>query len=111
MTSPTPTGPTHRPPHRGQGAGNARARSRGTRPRGPGNDAERFALAEANLREAHPIYLAAKDRGPTHIDTLACVQALFDLHTAWHAAKPGKDYDAKAAEWRAKLDAAQSPEP
>jgi non-specific serine/threonine protein kinase/serine/threonine-protein kinase len=73
---------------------------------GVGYDAERFALAEANLLEAHPIYLAAKDRGPTHKDTLECVQALVDLYTAWHAAEPGKVYDAKAAEWKAKLPAA-----
>jgi serine/threonine protein kinase/Tfp pilus assembly protein PilF len=73
---------------------------------GLGYDAQRFALAEANLLEAHPIYLAAKDRGPTHKDTLECVQGLVDLYTAWHAAEPGKVYDAKAAEWKAKLPAA-----
>jgi len=75
---------------------------------GVGHDAEGFKLAEANLLEAHPIYLAAKDRGPTHKDTIACVQALVDLYTAWHAAEPGKGFDAKAAEWKAKLPA---PEP
>ena len=74
---------------------------------GVGYDAERFALAEANLLEAHPIYVAAKDRGPTHKDTLACVQALVDLYTAWDAAEPGKGYDAKAAAWKAKLPAAE----
>ena len=72
---------------------------------GVGYDAERFALAEANLLEAHPIYLAAKDRGQAHKDTLECVQALVDLYTTWHAAEPGKGYDAKASEWKAKLDA------
>jgi tetratricopeptide (TPR) repeat protein len=71
---------------------------------GLGYDAERFALAEENLLEAHPIYFAAKDRGPTHKDTRECVQALVDLYTAWHAAEPGKGYDAKAAEWKAKLE-------
>jgi serine/threonine protein kinase/Tfp pilus assembly protein PilF len=70
---------------------------------GVGYDAVRFALAEANLLEAHPIYVAAKDRGPTHKDTLACVRALVDLYTAWNTAEPGKGYDAKAAEWKAKL--------
>jgi hypothetical protein len=70
---------------------------------GVGYDAERFALAEANLLEAHPIYVAAKDRGPTHKDTLACVQALVDLYTAWDKAEPDKGYEAKAAEWRQKL--------
>lgn len=70
---------------------------------GVGYDADRFTLAEANLLEAHPIYVAAKDRGPTHKDTLECVQALVDLYTAWDTAEPGKGYDAKTAEWRAKL--------
>ncbi|MBS0189097.1 MAG: hypothetical protein JSS51_13605, partial [Planctomycetes bacterium] len=49
---------------------------------------------------------AAKDRGPTHKDTLACVQALVDLYTTWDAAEPGKGYDAKASEWKTKLPAA-----
>lgn len=71
---------------------------------GLGYDAERFALAEANLLEAHPVYLADKHRGPTHKDTRGCVQGLVDLYTAWNAAEPGKGYDAKAAEWKAKLE-------
>jgi serine/threonine protein kinase len=74
---------------------------------GVGYAAERFALAEANLLEAHPIYVAAKGVGRTHKDTLECVQALVDLYTAWDTAEPGKGYDAKAAEWRAKLPAAE----
>ncbi|MGQ0629267.1 MAG: tetratricopeptide repeat protein, partial [Phycisphaerales bacterium] len=77
-------------------------------------DAERFNLAEANLLEAHPIFVTAKDRGPTHKETLECVQGLADLYTAWHAAEPGKGYDAKAAEWKAEPAtpaAAPSPEP
>jgi non-specific serine/threonine protein kinase/serine/threonine-protein kinase len=78
---------------------------------GLGYDAERFALAESNLLEAHPIYLAAKDRDPTHKDTLECVQALIDLYTAWHAAEPGKGHDAKAAEWKAKLPTEAAPKP
>ncbi len=76
---------------------------------GVGYDAERFALAESNLLEAHPIYVAAKDRGPTHKDTLECARALVDLYSAWDAAEPGKGYDAKAAEWRAKLPAPAEP--
>jgi serine/threonine protein kinase/Tfp pilus assembly protein PilF len=66
-----------------------------------GDEAERFVLAEANLLEAHSIFLAATSRGPRHKETLGCVQAIVDLYTAWHAAVPGKGYDAKAAEWRA----------
>jgi eukaryotic-like serine/threonine-protein kinase len=66
---------------------------------GLGFDAERFRLAEANLLDAHAICLAAADRGPTHKDTLASVEALVDLYTAWHAAEPGKGFDAKATQW------------
>jgi serine/threonine protein kinase/Tfp pilus assembly protein PilF len=74
---------------------------------GVGFDADGFKFAESNLLEAHPIYLAAKDRGPTHKDTLACVQALVDLYVAWDKAEPGQGYDAKAQEWRAKMPAAE----
>jgi hypothetical protein len=70
---------------------------------GVGDDSGRFTLAEANLLEAHAIYLAAKDRGPAHKDTLECVQALVDLYAAWDTAEPGNGHDAKAAEWRARL--------
>jgi hypothetical protein len=70
---------------------------------GAGYDSERFKLAEANLLEAHAIYLEAQDRGPAHKDTLECVQVLVDLYAAWDKAEPGKGYDAKAAEWRGKL--------
>jgi tetratricopeptide (TPR) repeat protein len=72
---------------------------------GLGYHAERFALAESNLLEAHAIYLAATDRGPTHTDTIESVQGLVELYNAWHAAEPEKGFDAKASEWRAKLDA------
>jgi hypothetical protein len=72
-----------------------------------GDDSERFTLAEANLLEAHAIYLDAKDRGPTHKDTLECVQALVDLYAAWDKAEPGKGYGAKAAEWRGTINAAK----
>jgi hypothetical protein len=74
---------------------------------GVGFDAKGFTLAEANLLEAHSIYLAAQDRGPTHKDTLACVQALVDLYVVWDKAEPGHGRDAKAEEWRAKLPAAE----
>jgi serine/threonine protein kinase/Tfp pilus assembly protein PilF len=76
---------------------------------GVGYGAERFALAEANLLEAHPIHVAAAGRGPAHPGTLECVQGLVDLYSAWDKAEPGKGYDAKAAEWRAALDAAKAP--
>jgi eukaryotic-like serine/threonine-protein kinase len=70
-----------------------------------GHDSERFTLAEANLVEANALLVIAIGRGPTHKDTLACVRALIDLYTAWDTAEPGKGYDAKAAEWKAKLPA------
>jgi hypothetical protein len=76
---------------------------------GSGDDAERYTLAEANLLEAHSIYLAAKDRGPAHKETLECVRVLGDLYEAWDRAQPGKGFDAKAATWRATLDAAEMP--
>ena len=78
---------------------------------GVGYDRARFALAEGNLLEAHAIFLAAKNRGPSHKDTLECVKALADLYTAWDKAEPGKGYAAKAAEWKAAMDAAKPPEP
>jgi hypothetical protein len=70
---------------------------------GLGYDADRFRLAETNLREAHDISVDIRDGGPTHKDTLECVQALVDLYSTWHTAEPGQGYDAKAAEWQAKL--------
>ena len=72
-----------------------------------GYDAERFKLAESNLLEAHPIFV--QTRGETHKDTLGCEQGLIDLYIAWEAGEPGKGYDVKAAEWKAKLDAAPAP--
>jgi serine/threonine protein kinase/Tfp pilus assembly protein PilF len=71
-----------------------------------GYEAARFKLAESDLLEAHPIYIAAKNRSPTQKDTLDCVQGLVDLYFAWNAVEPGEGYDLKAAEWKAKLDAA-----
>ena len=78
---------------------------------GVGYGRERYAAAEANLLEAHAIFLAAKDLGPSHKDTLECVQALVDLYTAWEQAESGKGYAAKTAEWKATMDAAKPPEP
>jgi tetratricopeptide (TPR) repeat protein len=65
---------------------------------------KQFEAAEANLLEAHPIWVKA--RGEAHPDTRRCVQVIVDLYTAWHAAQPGKGYNAKAKEWKAKLGAA-----
>ncbi len=53
------------------------------------------------LREEHP-------------HTHESIKLLVDLYESWHAAEPGKGYDAKAAECRAKLppdDEAVKPAP
>ena len=66
----------------------------------------RYKAAETNLLESHEI--ARKARGATHRETLACARALADFYSAWHAAEPNKGYDAKAAHWKAALDAAST---
>jgi len=72
-----------------------------------------FAAAEANLLEAHADFVKAP--GPFPRDTRDSIQALADYCSAWDKADPGKGYDAKAAEWRSKLEAAKAwqakPEP
>jgi len=60
-----------------------------------------FALAETELSEAQSIY--TKTRGPTHKDTLGCMQAAADLYSAWDAAQPGKQYAQKAQQLKTKL--------
>jgi tetratricopeptide (TPR) repeat protein/tRNA A-37 threonylcarbamoyl transferase component Bud32 len=65
---------------------------------------ESFALAEANLHEAYSIY--ARASAERHPEALRCAQGLVDLYAAWDKAQPGMGYDAKAAEWKAKLDSA-----
>ena len=42
-----------------------------------------------------------RDESPSKIQ--ASVERLAKFYESWHAAEPGKGYDAKAAEWRAKL--------
>jgi tetratricopeptide (TPR) repeat protein len=73
--------------------GNARA--------GLAKTGDDFAAAEAILLEAHTNFVQAP--GPFPKDTRDCTQALADSYAAWDKAEPGKGYDAKAAEWRAKL--------
>ncbi len=62
---------------------------------------ERYADAEAALLEAHEILVAAL--GAEHERTIKAIGFLVDLYDAWEKADPGKGYDAKAADWRAKL--------
>ena len=61
----------------------------------------RFPEAETTLLEAHG--LLAEGLGDEHQRTVKCVERLITLYKSWHAAEPGQGYDAKAAEWRAKL--------
>ena len=70
---------------------------------------KQFEAAEANLLEARTIFV--KTRGEQHQDTRKCTQGIVDLYTAWHAAQPGKGYDTKAAEWKAKLPKDTDPPP
>ena len=60
-----------------------------------------FAEAETTLLEAHG--LIAAGFGDDHPGTTKTIKRIISLYESWHAAEPGKGYDAKAAEWRAKL--------
>ncbi len=64
---------------------------------------EDYAAATANLIESRELYV--KVRGPNHGETRASTQALADAYSARDKAEPGKGYDARAAEWKAKLGA------
>jgi serine/threonine protein kinase/tetratricopeptide (TPR) repeat protein len=61
-----------------------------------------FAAAETGLLEAHGILV--QTRGAKPQDLRDCTRAVFDLYTAWHAAEPGKAFDVKAAQWKARLE-------
>lgn len=67
---------------------------------------KRFPESEKTLSDA---YRRVSVKGERHEMTIRAVQALSRLYEQWHAAEPDKGYDAKAAEWRAKLEAAKSP--
>jgi eukaryotic-like serine/threonine-protein kinase len=66
-----------------------------------------FALAEANLLEAHGSF--SKNPGGRSANAAACAQAIVDLYTAWNKAEAGHAHEAKAAEWKQKLNAMQTP--
>jgi len=68
----------------------------------------RHAEAEEALLEGHGILVAAL--GDNHEQTRRVIGYLAELYDAWHAAESGKGYDAKAAEWRAKLATEESKE-
>jgi serine/threonine protein kinase/Tfp pilus assembly protein PilF len=63
----------------------------------------RFSEAADEGTEAYTIVSAAFD--PSHGSDREAAGFLVELSEAWHAAEPGKGYDLKAAEWRAKLEA------
>ncbi len=64
---------------------------------GLGFDPDRFAVAQANLLEAHN--LSAATRGEEHRDTRDSSQALAELYEAWARAEPGKGHEAQAVLW------------
>ena len=49
--------------------------------------------------------------GDDHERTTKTIKRIVSLYESWHAAEPGKGYDAKAAEWRAKLPKVDEAEP
>ncbi|MEX1309807.1 MAG: tetratricopeptide repeat protein, partial [Candidatus Sulfomarinibacteraceae bacterium] len=66
---------------------------------GLGFDPEGFATAEADLIEAHELYVAS--RGEEDRGTRTCVKALADLYDEWAKAAPGRGYEDRAEEWKA----------
>lgn len=66
--------------------------------------AGQFAAAESALVEAHPLLVAGF--GPAGDYTRRCESRLASLYAAWDAAEPGGGHGEKAAEWRARVDAA-----
>ncbi len=61
----------------------------------------RYQDAEEALGEAYKILMGSV--GPENQYTIGVLESFADLYAAWHEAEPDKGYDAKAAEWRAKL--------
>ena len=74
----------------------ADTRGRNVRPR------SRKEQQQAELLDAYESIL--RSVGSEHPRSQRPVSALVDLYDAWHEAEPDNGYDAKAAEWRAKLD-------
>jgi hypothetical protein len=67
----------------------------------------RFADAEAMLIEAAELIEPTEEW--RILRTGEAIQRVVDLYTDWHEAEPEAGYDAKAAEWRAKLEELTSP--
>ncbi len=68
-----------------------------------------FGEAEPALNEAVRRFEQAL--GAQHPQTRRAYIASKELYESWHKAEPGKGYDAKAAEWKARLDAPAPPQP
>jgi tetratricopeptide (TPR) repeat protein len=64
-------------------------------------DLGKFADSEAALLESERILITAQGLPPASHDQ--CVEALVRLYSAWNKSAPGKGYDAKADQWKAKL--------
>ena len=60
-----------------------------------------YADAEATILEAFQLQHDDFDKDPAR--RIGAINQLVRLYEAWHGAEPGQGYDAKAAEWRAKL--------
>lgn len=64
-------------------------------------DMGRFEQAEHQLRAVYEILHTALGSG--HVRTEEARDRLATLYESWDRSEPGKGYDARAAEWRAKL--------
>ena len=70
-------------------------------------DQERWSDAVRALTEAHRICSDPASNSPA-VRLKQCAEALVVTLKKWDAAEPGQGHDAQAAEWSAKLDAAES---
>lgn len=61
----------------------------------------RYQEGEATLVEAYRLLITGFNE--KHPRTIKCINEFITLYESWDAAEPGKGYEAKAAEWRAKL--------
>ena len=72
-------------------------------------------LAQRRYDEAEPLATECYERSRTrygidHSKTRDAIELLVELYTAWDQAEPGEGYDAKAAQWEAKLPPATEDE-
>jgi tetratricopeptide (TPR) repeat protein len=73
------------------------------------SDLNGFTDAEAELNEAERVISSAQ--GVPAGRQKECLEALVKLYSSWDKADPAKGHDAKAAEWKAKLEAAAATSP